>query len=388
MTRKSRLVAVFAPLYPPAFRGGGPIRSIEALVLSTPAELEPAVLTSDRDLGSSEPLEVDSNVWLTREHGSVCYVTTRSPYALWRAFRSLRMRRPRVLHFNSFMNPRLTILPLLLWRLGFWGRARVVISPRGEFGSGALGRRAGKKGLYIKFFRALGIHRSTIWHSTAPHETTDIRQMWGPEARVVERSNDTRLASQPRTATSSAGPLRAVFLGRLVEHKGLLLALQALSNVTSPVRFDVYGSREDEVYAAACEAVTETLPKNVNVYFHGAIPPDNVVDVLVQHDVLLMPTAGENFGHVIAEALSASCFVVTTPHTPWTPRISDSGGLVLAREVGPWAEAIETLAGEGAERRLARRRDAGRTYSAWFAEPRPPHLWSLILDEMSPEAKS
>src|SRR5690606_3433435 len=91
-------IAVFAPLFPPAYRGGGPIRSIAALVESTPPGVLPLVLTSDRDLGTSEPLPVIANRWSVFGAADVYYVTSTSPSRLWHALKTLRRRRPDLLH--------------------------------------------------------------------------------------------------------------------------------------------------------------------------------------------------------------------------------------------------------------------------------------------------
>ncbi|WP_158297128.1 glycosyltransferase family 4 protein [Zhihengliuella sp. ISTPL4] len=374
MNERTR-VGVFAPFYPPAFRGGGPVRSISALVQAAPATFTPLVVTGDRDLGETEPLPVPANEWISHADADVYYASLSSPAAYTRALFALRRRRPGLLHLNSFMNPRLSIVPVLLWRLGFWGRARLLVSPRGEFGDGALSRRTGKKQAYMRLFRLLGLHRRVVWHSTAPHETADIRRAWGEPVTVVERENDTLLALAATEPSPLDGPLRAVFLGRIVEHKGLHIALSALQAVAAPVRLDVYGSREDAAYVRRCEALVRDLPPHISVTFHGPVAPEEVVSVLAQHELLLMPTAGENFGHVIAEALSASCAVAVTPLTPWTEVLSEAGGLVLDRAVEPWSRGIEERASSSREERLAARRHAGQTYERWRARPRAPHVW-------------
>lgn len=379
MTPPTR-VAVFAPYYPPAFRGGGPVRSIAALVDSAPEGFAPLVLTADRDLGETERLPVPAGRWTRRDGAEVYYAALGSPLGYVRALRAVRRRRPALIHLNSFMNPRLSIAPLLLWRLGFWGRARVLLAPRGEFGDGALSRRALKKRVYLRLFRLLGLPRRVVWHSTAPHETADIRRLWGEGAVIVERENDTLLPATALTPEPVDGPLRAVFLGRIVEHKGLHLALEALASVTAPVHLGVYGSREDAAYFRRCEELVRRLPGHVTVTFHGPVSPENVVSTLATHELLVMPTAGENFGHVIAEALSASCVVAVTRHTPWTEVLSEGGGVVLAREVGAWAHALQEQASAAPEDRLRQRRAAGETYERWRARPRPPHVWVSALD--------
>lgn len=326
------------------------------------------------------PMAVVSNRWIAGTAGTAAevYYSAGSTASLVRALRSLRARRPELIHLNSFMNPRFSIAPLLLWRIGFWGKSALLLSPRGEFGDGALDRRARKKRAYISLIRLLGISRRVIWHSTAAHETADIAKIWGDSVRIIERENQTLLAPAARVPTIFEGPLRAAFVGRIVAHKGLDIALTALARVQAPVIFDVYGSREDQAYAETCERLAEAMPPNVTVRFRGALQHDDVVAVLAEHDVLLMPTAGENFGHIIVEALSASCSVAVTPDTPWTNQMG-GGGLVLDRTPQAWTEGIQALASESRQARHHRRLAAGQAYEEWLKRPRAPHVWDTAL---------
>lgn len=379
------IVAVFTGLYPPAVKGGGPIRSTEAMIEAMPAVFKPIVFTNNRDLGEQMPLDVPANVWIVRGRARVMYATVSSLNLLFRGLLAVRREHPRVLHFNSFFSSAFTIFPLLLWRIGFWGRPVLLLAPRGEFGEGALGRRAVKKRLYIALFRALGIHRSVTWHSTAEHESKDIRREWGPGAKVILRENHTLLPQEPlETFWKPQEEPRFAFLGRIVEHKGLAVVLQALSGTNVQLSLDIYGPEEDPSYAALCREVVGALPRNVAVAFKGAVPPDQVRETLTAYDALLMPTAGENFGHVIAESLSASCPVFTTPYTPWTETLESGGGTVVEnREPESWLAAISQFAALPPERRAELRTEAGNAYRKWKAQPEKPHVWTLSLQMIS-----
>lgn len=380
-------VGIFAPLFPPAYRGGGPIRSIAALVSNLPAAFEALVLTSDRDHGCTEPLPVDANRWLDLGKAEVFYASATSVRKLLHGCMQLRRRRPDVLYFNGFFDPRFTIIPQLLWRLGFWRGACRLIAPRGEFGEGALSRRPIKKNLYIAAYRALGLHRSVIWHATADHESNDIRRIWGTKARVIVRSNDTAL---PPVATPppAADPIfRAAFLGRFVEHKGLAVALDALQDVSAPVHFDIYGVEEDLIYVQKCKQLIEKLPPHVSATFCGPLPQEAVRPTLSAYDALLMPTRGENFGHVIAEALSVSCIVVTTPQTPWTELLNNGGGVVVCdRSPERWSAAIRELAAEPPESVHARRETTRVAYNRWAAQPFEAHIFDTLRELEKPDS--
>lgn len=374
------VIAVFTPYYPPAFRGGGPIRSVAAMSATAPTSLRPIIVTSDADLGETRPLPVKRNQWAPRGGVELYYLTVGSIVHYVRALREVRGRRPSIIHLNSFMNPTFAIVPVILWRLRFWGSADLLLSPRGEFGEGALARRKHKKRFYIRLFRRLGLHRRVLWHSTAPHETEQIYALWGRGSRVIERENDTLLPSCSSAPLGEHdGALRVVFLGRIVEHKGLSLLLEALAQVDTRVRVDVLGSPQDSAYFSACSAIAETLLDRHDVKFLGEVPPEDVLARLREHDVMVLPTAGENFGHVIAEALASACFVVTTPFTPWNATLRAGGGVVVARTAAALAGVIGELALETPSDRLRRRQEVATAYNAWRAKPTRPHLWALAL---------
>jgi glycosyltransferase involved in cell wall biosynthesis len=371
-------VAVFAPTFPPAVRGGGPVRSIDALVQTAPAGVEAYVLTPDTDWGGSVPLPVTQNSWEPLGDNHVRYVSARNPIYLLRGFWSLRAKKPSTLYFNSFFNPKFSILPLALAQVRLFGHAVRVLAPRGEFGEGALTRKQWKKRLYIGAFRLFGLQRGLIWHATADHEAADIRKMWGQDSIVVSRGNDTLLPAVAAVPVFHAGAVRAVFVGRIVEHKGLSIALAALRDAEVPLSLQIYGAEEDPGYAAECRRIAASLPSHVEVTFRGVIGHDLVRGALSESDVLLMPTAGENFAHVIAEALSVSCAVMTTPWTPWTARLHRGAGIVVEERTPlAWSEALEALVSDAG--RLDRMRlQAGNEYNAWRNEDQAPHLFDMV----------
>ena len=53
------------------------------------------------------------------------------------------------------------------------------------------------------------------------------------------------------------------------------------------------------------------------VRYHGEIDHENVHQALAAHDLFFLPTRGENYGHVIFEALAAGLPVLISDQTPW-----------------------------------------------------------------------
>jgi glycosyltransferase involved in cell wall biosynthesis len=378
-------VAVFAGAFPPALLAGGPIRTLDALVHQGKEHHELMVVTSDRDLGQSVRLPVASNEWTERDGADVMYLSTNSLPRIARGMWAIRRRKAGVLYLNSFFHPVFSILPLLLARFGFWGSATRLLAPRGEFGEGALRRRAPKKRLYIGLFRLLRLHKGLIWHASSEDEARDIRRIWGPNAVVMVREDETllpELAIDP-VRPAAGSPLRLLFLARIVEHKGLDIALKALADLNEPIEIRIYGPEEDRPYGELCRRLASDLPNNIVASFFGPAEPDQLPDIFAATDILILPTAGENFGHVIAEALAHSCAVMTSASTPWTGVLNSGGGIVVPhRDVEAWALAFEQAAGIDPDSRFRARLAAQRAYDQWKSEEKAPHIFDQLADRI------
>ena len=378
--------AVFAPLYFPAVLGGGPIRTLKALVDSAPQNTAPFVFASDRDLGQSTPLPVTSDTW--SESGGVpvyyCSATKRSYFCgLW----SVRKTRPRVVYYNGFFAARFSLFPQLLGRFGFWRGAQVLLAPRGEFGQGALAIRSLKKRIALTVYRALGLHRRIIWHASSSAEAIDIRSVFGDGSRILVREDETALPLESSNQTKVPHPnlrwLQIVFVSRLSPMKGLDLLLDSLLLTNANVVLEIYGNAEDKEYVRRCKRLIEKLPSNVVCNLHGPIVPELVRQTFAEGDVFVFPTAGENFGHVIAEALSVSCPIICSDLTSWSDVLHRAGGDVIqGRDPRDWTRAIESFAALTVEQVAERREAAGAAYNAWRAADKGEHIFTLLQNMM------
>lgn len=381
MSQATYAVAVFSPLFPPARDGGGPIRTLEALTQTAPDGFDIFVLTSDRDHNATLPMAVESGQWIRSGRLKVYYASTNPLLSMIRAYTSVRRQRPDVLYINGFFNAWFSIVPQLLWRLTFWRKPVRMLAPRGEFGEGALRRRQAKKRAFIAVYKTLLLHRGLYWHASSEDERMDIQRVWGRKARVLVRENETSLpliADDAPLVTHRSNALTVVFIGRIVEHKGLHRLLAALRTVDAKVNLDIYGIDEDLRYLALCLDAQRQLPRNVRVRFLGPVASQDVRHTLAAYDLMILPTSGENFGHTIAEALSVSCPVLTTAATPWTKTLGNGGGAIISRDEQDIAEAVKRYANLSVQERAARRAAAGRAYNAWRQAEKGPHVFEAL----------
>jgi glycosyltransferase involved in cell wall biosynthesis len=330
-------ILLTANVYLPGYLYGGPVRSIAGLVESLGDEFEMLVVTSDRDLGASSPYkDVQLDAWNKVGKAYVHYMRRRSQTIRGMA-RLLRETPHDLLYLNSFFSPRFSIIPLAVMRLGLAPKRPVLIAPRGQFSTGAYRLKSWKKRPFTGISRILRLHRGVRWHASTDQEADDIRRVLGVgEAQITVARNlvvpARAVTGAARNARPKDAPLRVCFLSRISPMKNLDFALRVLTQVKIPVLFSIYGPKEDMDYWCECERLISTMPSHVEVRYEGAIVNDQVQETIARHDVLFLPTRGENFGHVFLEAWSAGVPILISDQTPWKQLEEQGIGWDLALE--------------------------------------------------------
>ena len=94
--------------------------------------------------------------------------------------------------------------------------------------------------------------------------------------------------------------LKIIFLSRISPMKNLDFALSIFSSVSAEVQFDIYGPKENLEYWKQCNLQIISRPKNIYINYRGSVLTENIQEVFSNYDLLLFPSRGENYGHVIA----------------------------------------------------------------------------------------
>jgi len=344
---KPRILAL-ATHYAPGFRAGGPIRSLMHLIAATADAFDWSIVTSDRDLGSPTPYPgLAADEWHEVGPARVRYMGPNdAAVGQWR--RLLAATPHDMLYLNSLFSPRFSIFPLLAARLGRASTAPVLIAPRGEAAPDALRLKAWKKVPYLAVAR--GLYRDVHWHASTAHEARDIADLFHPApARLHVARNVTPLPESHPPRPRPDGPLRICFLSRVARMKNLEFVLGVVAALRCPASLAILGPREDPAYWHECEALLGTLPPWVTVALGDAVEPEQVRATLADHDVLFVPSRGENFGHVFAEAWAAGIPVLVSDRTPWRGLAERGVGWDLPLdEAAPFAAALEALASQAA----------------------------------------
>ena len=376
---KPPAILAFTRHYLPGYRAGGPIRSISNLVDRLGDEMMFRVVTMDRDISDSSPYAaVEMDRWNPVGKAHVLY-TSPAARSLRRMARLLRDTAHDVLYLNSILDPAFTLRVLLLRRLGVVPVKPIVIAPRGEFSPGAWRLKRWKKEPYLRSLRLLGALRGVHWQASSELERDDIvlamrtNAVEGLRESILVAPNlstcsDATRDSEARWQRLADEPLRVSFLSRISPMKNLDYALRVLQRVRVPVRFSICGPVEDRSHWNECQALTAALPPHVTVIHRGDIEPDRVVATLAEHDLFFLPTRGENFGHVIHEAMRAGLPVLISDQTPWRDleRLEVGWALPLS-EPEAFVRTIEDVSSWNSEH-LEKWRKNARRFAADVAE--------------------
>lgn len=318
---KKKVLIICAYFYP-GFRSGGPQQSVINMVDAFGDKSDIYILTQNHDAGISEPYEgLSTNVWLPFGKAKVKYLPAKD-------FRYKGIRREYKKFdtvFSCGMFEPNTIALLLIHRFAK-KKKNVYVAPMGVFSEKAINSKKLKKSLFLHVCKLFGVFGRITWSFTSEMELKEAKKILGERdtCKYIVAEDIPRKVSFGMNRQWSCSrhkeldKLRIVFISRICIKKNLDFCFDVLSgNFKGDIVFDVYGIIEDKKYWDFCKQKSKRLKQQVYMNYCGSIKPEQVIPTLLKYDVFFFPTKGENYGHVIYEALCAGCVPIITDTTPW-----------------------------------------------------------------------
>ena len=333
---KKPTILIFAHFYLPGTKAGGPIRSIYNLVSSLNPNYNFRIISLDRDFKDKFAYEnIKANVW-TDFHGAKVYYVGPSFINLISIVKAVKSCDFNMYYLNSFFDPIFSFFPLFFKHIGLIPNRPILLAPRGEFALSALEIKTWKKKPYLFFLKKIGALNNLIWHASNNFEAADIdaaimNNVTRPSVKIasdlthykanIKISNNISTKKLPDEIPKSIGnnnpTLNICFLSRISPMKNLEFALNVLSNAKCEIIFNIHGPKEDMEYWKKCEALLKNMPRNIHINIFDEYKYEDVSEILSKNDLFFLPTLGENFGHVIHEALQSGIPVLISDRTPW-----------------------------------------------------------------------
>jgi glycosyltransferase involved in cell wall biosynthesis len=349
-------VLVFSAHYYPGFLSGGIAQTVFNTAEWLSDDFHFFIVTQDRDLNSIKAYSgIKYGKWMPVGRSRVLYLPP-SELSFSSLTKLINETDFDVLHLNSCYDAIFTIKILILRRLGFINPKKVILSPRGEFVEGPLRIKFFKKKTFIFLSKLAGFYKKVIWHASVPLESEGIVHEIEVLPSEIKLAIDLPIRNPilPKIKKRDQNVLRIVFISRLTREKNLDGALRILQAVKCRVVFDIIGPQEDSTYWGECELLIKQLPKNIVARVIGVIKPNDKFKYLSNYDLLLFPSHGENYGHVIAESISAGTRVLISQFTPWRDLSSDGVGWDLdSSNPKAFVSVIEKLGNQSVDVREA-----------------------------------
>ena len=332
------------PYFAPAYRYGGPPRSILGLCRALGAagvDVEVFTTTANGD----EPLAPAPD-GIVHDGVRVRYFPLAWPHRYWRAdgLRAALKRAARdadLIHVHG------------LWNMTSWSgpaAARVagtpyVVSPRGMLQPEARRRHREMKSLAYWGIERANLRSAAVLHATSALEARELTP-YGPPVVLVpngvtpgEPSAEDIAALRARAGLDAAGDV-VTFLGRLHPIKRLDLLADAFAIVRQarPHARLVIAGPDEGGYRQHVEAMF--APVAAETRWLGALDSRAIAALLASTDVLVQCSDSESFGMSVAEALTAGVPVVVTRRSGWAEVGALGCGFSVAHEPVSIADGI------------------------------------------------
>ncbi len=335
-------IEVYVPHFFPASDSIGPAKSIVNLLTRCYRGSTVNINTSNRDLAGNI---LDRGLCSPSKLGFVGTLNYMDAYQVLRHCVSLMYRinnsRHTFYYFNSLFSFRFTLLPIvfiLLNPLLILGRSppNIVIAPRGELYPAALAYKWRRKKVALYILKIILSSKGFVrFHASNEDEAKQLVDVLAlkcssrvtTEIDVPDRLTSIGLSRSDRGMVLQDDRVRFLYFSKVLPKKNLSFLIKVFETMgdsicSSKLSFNVAGPITDEIYGYPCIEGLKRIceMKGISFSYLGEIDVDKVSRLLEAHDVLLFPTLGENFGHVIYEALDHGLAVFTSKATPWVEK--------------------------------------------------------------------
>jgi glycosyltransferase involved in cell wall biosynthesis len=320
--KKGNKILVLSDYYLPGYKSGGGMRTIVNMVDRLKDKFEFFIITRDHDgkLDHDQYTSVKIDHWNSVRNAQVYYLS-KNNFKISKLRELIAEVKPDLIYSNSYFAT-LTFYLLILKKLRLIPKVSLILAPCGELSAGALQLNFEKKNAFIKLTSFLNLYKNIIWKASSVFEKKEIEMIKGSGGEIFIAPDmlprmifeELDVIIKPK---KEVGSVKIIFLSRFMKKKNFKWLLENLKGIKGKLEIDIFGPLEDADYWEECKKIIETLPKNIKIESKGSVPHEKVLPVLAAYHFFIMPTLGENFGHIFLEALAAGCPLIISDKTPW-----------------------------------------------------------------------
>ncbi|SMC43419.1 Glycosyltransferase involved in cell wall bisynthesis [Desulfocicer vacuolatum DSM 3385] len=321
---RKKSILILISHYLPGNKIGGPLTSIINIIDHLGSKYDFNIITYNNDLGISKPYEgVPVNSWIKDGNVQIMYLPSHLQ-SIKSVVREIINVNPDFLYLPSLFSPLFSILIIILHKIKIFNVKCIIVATKGELYDEALNFKKNKKRLFLFFAKRFNLYKEIIFHASTEFEKQSImKHIKTTSSKVRIATNLSSKTSKEFEICSSSDIMRnydvinIVFLSRISKDKNLPFVFDVLKKVKRKLILRIYGPIEDNYIWDICVKKSKKLPSNIEYMYLGEVKREKVKNILLNNDLLFLPTFAENFGHVIAESLSVGTPVLISDNTPW-----------------------------------------------------------------------
>jgi glycosyltransferase involved in cell wall biosynthesis len=254
-----------------------------------------------------------------------------SPRAFSQIFYLISRREDTIIHLHNSWNA----FPFFIWLLSFFYNFKIIISSRGAFFDWSLLQGKYRKKLAWIIFQKNLLKKSDVVHVTSRDEENALKSL-GIFGNIKMIPNGVPLKNKvnseiKRSISYQLGVIKILFVSRIHPKKGLEILLRALMSpkISYKIELNIAGDFVSKSYESKIKNIIDGFNDNISVNLLGHVDDKITSELYINSDIFILPSHTENFGIVIAEALSHGLPVITTIHTPWSEIEKFSAGYII-----------------------------------------------------------
>lgn len=216
-----------------------------------------------------------------------------------------------------------------------------VIQPRGMLEPWALANKSWKKKISLLIYQRRLLEGASMLVATSYMEYQNLRSLGLINPVAIIPNGIAHRQSEDQEPLTGSKFKKALFLSRIHPKKGLMNLLQAWARLNlTDWRLQLAGPNENNHLEKVMHEA-KRLGIEDNIEYLGELEGKSKDSAYRRADIFVLPTFSENFGVVIAEALSYGLPVVTTKGAPWEELTKYKCGWWVDIGVNPLVEALK-----------------------------------------------
>ena len=201
-----------------------------------------------------------------------------------------------------------------------------VISPRGMLEPWALNQNGLLKRAALALYQESDLKFASALHATSQCEADNLRRMGFRQPIILLPNGILSNQQAACSAKTRLGMKRLLFLSRISPKKNIPTLLRAWQRLRPEGWELCIAGNGKPSYMRKMTSLAESLELGSSISFWGPRYGTEKDKLYRCSDLFVLPTFSENFGIVVAEALSYGLPVITTKGTPWSGLIKNGCG--------------------------------------------------------------